>query len=148
MSKRKRGYSRTGKLLDIPAAGMGILEFASLPKSKREAIVDGDTGKRCCCPPQQQNRLGGCQPALTWADDAHTALKPFCITCMKPLVSGHHRRRDQTHVIGLSKMRLDHIDMADLEAAGLFVDTSTPFNPGELDRAMQQFQLERVGGLP
>lgn len=151
MTRRKRGYGkryRPGGLLDVPGAQMGILEFAGLPKAKRQALIDGDTGKRCCCLPKQPNRLGGCQPALTWADDDHSALKPICITCMKPLVSGQHRRRDQTHVIALSKMRLDHIDMADLEAAGMFVERSTPINPGELDRAMHQFQLERVGGLP
>ena len=155
MTKRKRGYGnryRPGGLLDdLPAAGMGIVDFAMLPAHKRQALIDGDTEKRCCCPPKQKHRLGGCHPALTWADDDHTALKPICINCMKSLVSGEHRRRDQTHVIALSKMQLDHINLADLEAAGMFVDCSTPFNRGELDRldrAMEQFQLERVGGLP
>ena len=119
MSRRKRSYGTAlkGSLLSaVPAGEMSILEFQALPKAKREALISGDNGKRCCCPPPQRNRLGGCQPALTWADEAHTALKPICITCMKPLVSGTHRRRDQTHVIGLSKMRLDHVDLRDLKA--------------------------------
>lgn len=151
MSRRKRRSLKCqpGTLLDgVPGGEMGILQWTALPASKRQALTDGDNGLRCCCPARQRNRLGGCKPALTWADADHSALKPICITCMKPLVSGTHRRRDQTHAIALSKMRLDHIDLADLEAAGMFIERSTRFDPGEIDRAMEQFQLERVGGLP
>ena len=66
---------------------------------------------------------------------------------MNPLVSGYHRRRDQTHVIGLSNLDLEHVDVADLESDGTLFDL-TPLDPGELDRAMEQFELDRVGGLP
>ena len=151
MSRRKSSYGkkyRPGTLLEgLPAGQMGILEFTALLKAKRDAITAGDTGKRCCCPPAQVNRVGGCQPGLTWADDDHTALTAICRTCMKPLVSSQHRRRDQVHMIGLTKLPLDHIDMEDRQAWGVFVD-STPIDPGQREAQLQQFELERVGGLP
>ena len=138
----------TGSLLDIAAKEMLILDYAGLPAHKRDALLNGDPVRMCHCPPRQKNRLGGCHPAITWADPEHTALKAICVTCMKALVSGHHRRRDQQHLIGLTKLRLDHVDIADLKAAGLFVEPPTPLERGGLERAMDQFVLERVGGLP
>ena len=160
MSKRNRRYDNKSKLLEgLPGSGMGIIDYAMLPKSKRQALEAGDTGKRCCCPPPQRNRLGGCQPGLTWANADRTALKAICRTCLKPLVSSQHRRRDQVHMIGLTKIPFDHIDMDDIRDWGVFVgeiepnQQSTPIERGEemnpeLDRAKQQFILERVGGLP
>jgi len=100
---------------------MPILELAMLPASKRVAAV----GPVCCCPPPQANRLGGCRPGLKRVGDQ---LEPICQICLKPLVSGIHRRRDQTHVIGLSKLPADHLDLDDLVAAGLLL---TPIDPGD-----------------
>ena len=51
---------------------------------------------------------------------------------MKPLLSSQHKRRDQSHMIGLSKLPLDHIDMADLEARGVFVDLE-PLEPASTE---------------
>ena len=50
-------------------------------------------------------------------------------------------------MIGLTKLPLDHIDMEDRQAWGVFVD-STPIDPGQREAQLQQFELERVGGLP
>ncbi|WP_156487758.1 hypothetical protein [Synechococcus sp. MIT S9509] len=148
-----------GKLLEgMAGEGWSVLDYAMLPRAKREAMEAGDTGKRCCCPPPQKHRLGGCRPGLTWADTDHTALKAICRTCLKPLVSSQHRRRDQAHMIGLTKIPLDHIDLDDIRSWGVFVDFestqhSTPLDRGGtgdpgVDRAMEQFILERTGGLP
>lgn len=99
---------------------MPILQLAMLPRSKRVAAV----GPVCGCPPPQANRLGGCRPGLKRVGDQ---LEPICQTCLKPLVSGIHRRRDQTHVIGLANLPPDHLDLEDLVAAGLLL---TPIDPG------------------
>ena len=50
-------------------------------------------------------------------------------------------------MIGLSKLDLDHVDIADLEAIGMLVDL-TPVDPGVADAVLGQFELERAGGLP
>lgn len=97
--------------------GLTVLERGVLPRSKRVKPV----GPACCCRPAERNRLGGCRPALI-ADGEQ--LKPICRTCLRPLVQGVHRRREQTHVIGLSRLPMDHLDLADLEAIGLLVDLS------------------------
>ena len=145
MAKRKRSYDNWNQsiLKGIESPESSIIEYAMRPRSKRVE----EPGPICCCPSPQQNRLGGCRPGLAWTDSSHTAIKPICRTCLKPLVAGYHRRRDQTHVIGLSKLDLDHVDIADLEAMGILLDL-TPLDPGVVDAVMGQFELERAGGLP
>ena len=59
-----------------------------------------------------------------------------------------HNRRDQRHMLNLSQMAMDHIDLAGLEEVGLFVDVQSPIDPGSMAQQLDQFQLERVGGLP
>ena len=145
MTKRKRSYDNLKQplLTSIEEPKANIVEFAMRPRSKRVETP----GPICCCPSPQRNRLGGCRPGLAWTDSRHTAFKPICRTCLHPLIPGYHRRRDQTHVIGLSKLDLDHVDIADLEAMGILLDP-TPLDPGVMDAAMGQFELERAGGLP
>ena len=59
-----------------------------------------------------------------------------------------HNRQDQRHMLNLSQMAMDHIDLAGLEEVGLFVDVQSPIDPGSMAQQLDQFQLERVGGLP
>ena len=59
-----------------------------------------------------------------------------------------HNRRDQRHMLNLSQMAMDHIDLQGLEEVGLFVDVQSPIDPGSMAQQLEQFQLERVGGLP
>jgi hypothetical protein len=129
MSKRS-AIRWSGNILD-PLPGqehleeLTVLERGCLSAQQRKAPI----GPRCCCPPAQRGRLGGCRPALVADGDR---LKPICRTCLKALVSGEHRRRDQTHVIGLAELPMDHVDLADLEAAGLLVDLS-PIEAGLIE---------------
>ena len=70
-------------------------------------------------------------------------------------------------MIGLSKLPLDHIDMADLGGLGMFVDLENPLgsrlmeegtvvqvgvSPGQSSGpapgVVEKFDLERAGGLP
>ena len=79
-----------------------------------------------------------------WSDPEHTALRPICRTCLKPLLSSQHKRRDQIHMIGLSKLPLDHIDMEDLEAWGVFVDLENPLG----SRLMEEGTVVQVDVRP
>ena len=100
MAKRKRSYDNWDKplLSCIPDGKANVIEYALRPRSKRVETP----GPICCCPPSRSNQLGGCRPGLAWSDSSHTAIKPICRTCLKPLVAGYHRRCDQTHPIGLA----------------------------------------------
>ena len=48
--------------------------------------------------------------------------KAICATCLKPLHKGIHRRRDQTHVLGLADLPMERLDVDDLRDAGLLLD--------------------------
>jgi len=143
LTQKGRGDRWNGRILD-PRPGeehldqLTVVERALLPRSKRVKPEP-----LCCCPPPQHNRLGGCRPGLKRVGDQ---LEPICFNCQRPLLKGRHKRRQQTHVIGLAELPIDALDLEDLVDAGLL--RSTPFDPGQLDRAMHQFELDRVGGLP
>ena len=142
---RKRRVPRGGwggQILDIDGADWDIIPWAMKPGRRLPSF-----GPVCGCPPPSRNRLGGCRPALTWANEEHTALKAICRTCLKPLVAGHHKRRDQVHFLALASMNLDHLDLSDLEDAGFFID-NTVIHPAVVQQSMDQFALERVGGMP
>jgi len=49
-------------------------------------------------------------------------LRAICGTCLKPLHKSVHRRRDQTHVLGLADLPIENLDLDDLRDAGLLID--------------------------
>lgn len=67
----------------------------------------------CRCPPAQKGRLGGCRPVLRWAD--HDTLEAACSTCQRRLERGTHRRRDQTHLLGLVQLWQNDPSQVDLD---------------------------------
>ena len=92
-----------------------ILELAARPRSKRNRV-----GPVCGCPSTASNQLGGCQPKLMQLGSDQ--FKAICATCLKPLHKGIHRRRDQTHVLGLADLPMERLDVDDLRDAGLLLD--------------------------
>lgn len=137
MAKRKARQKQNSKLrydsqLSILQSGdeqldqLSVLDLAERQRQRHASPM----GPLCCCPPPGKDRLGGCQPALTWANPEHTAFKAICRTCLRPLVPGMHNRRDQRHMLNLSQMAMDHIDLQGLEEVGLFVELITPSETG------------------
>lgn len=128
MRKRKADWRYQGNVLD-PVPGtehleeLTILDRGLLSREQRKPFH----GPICHCRPKLPNRVGGCDPALVIESDQ---IRPICRTCCKRLDPTEHRRRDQQHVIGLSRLSLDHLDLEDLESMGLLMDS--PLKPGEI----------------
>lgn len=79
----------------------------------------------CRCPPAQANRLGGCRPALRWVDSnkLEPSLVPVCGTCLRQLVKGVNKRRDQLWVMGLAELYETNPENVDLDSVSdLFLD--------------------------
>lgn len=106
------GICQTG---DPDLDSTNILDLAARPRSKRN-----DIGPVCHCPPSQSNQVGGCQPKLLQV--GVDGLKAICATCLKPLNKSVHRRRDQSHVLGLADLPIENLDFDDLRDAGLLID--------------------------
>jgi hypothetical protein len=130
MARSNRRWS--GNILD--GAGPGTI-LEPLPKKRT-----GPPGPVCSCPPPEANRLGGQRPMLRWI--SHTELAPCCGTCLKPLWPGIHKRRQAVHVMGLARLELEVLDLADLADAGLLLDEPRP--PAEPDPWVEARQHPRV----
>jgi len=121
MARRQRTLS--GSLLDAPT-GVDPTSWASdnlLTKPRSTPAPPA-----CCCPPPSPHRLGGCRPVLVLKE---STLTPICATCQRALLPGRHRRRDQSHVLGLAALGVESLDLEDLREAGLLVTGDSPPAP-------------------
>ena len=120
MTRRRRdpGAYLRGNILDpLPGeehlVGLNVLEYALLTPQQRRPPI----GPICNCPVPDPHRRGGQRPMLRWAD--HQSLMAYCGTCQKRLDVAQHIRRAAQHVLGLTRLPLEVIDLGDLVAAGL-----------------------------
>ena len=115
MPKRKLKVDRwSGGLLDCPPSidpdswnNDNILTAAKPSARQRD--------RACHCPPQQINRVGGCDAGLRWVEPG-VSLEACCHTCGKPLIKGVNKRQDQVLMLRLAAAPIDHLDLADLRA--------------------------------
>jgi hypothetical protein len=127
---RRGTFNRSGHILDAPTGVDPSSWAADNLLTKTQPIA---APLACQCPPTQGTHyLGGCKPGLRWVD--HLTLSPICLTCQKALIPGRHRRRDQVHMIGLSALPIDDLDLADLREWGVLASERPA--PEESDPAM------------
>ena len=112
MARRRSTVDRySGNILDRCPPGL-ILDKKPKPAQGSDPL--------CCCRTPEKGRLGGQQPRLRWKADG-SGLEAYCLTCGKHLRSGHHKQRAATHVLGLCRLPLEHLDLADAVDAGLML---------------------------
>lgn len=99
--------------------GLTILQLGVWTSEQRKPKPD----PACRCMPNI------CRPALMADGDR---LLPVCRVCRQALISGVHRRREQTHVIGLAELPMDHLDLAELEEVGLLMESPLKAGQGPL----------------
>ncbi|MCP9808365.1 hypothetical protein KBY58_02825 [Cyanobium sp. HWJ4-Hawea] len=113
---RKPGFILDPRPGEEDLQALSILELAALPPEGSRAQF----GPICGCRQSNKNRLGGQRPMLRWLPDG-SALKAWCGNCGKALRGGVHRQRLATHVLGLTRLPLDHLDLEDAVLAGLML---------------------------
>ena len=111
---RRRTFSPSGSILDKPP-GMATESWHCT--NLCDPIKAAPLPPACQCRPNNgPTDLGGCHPGLRWV--SHDRMEACCHLCMKPLVAGASKRRDQVRMLGLASMNLEHLDIPDLIAAG------------------------------
>ena len=123
MTRRRRSDRFDGSLLDAPPAVDATAWETNTVLTPLKKAADPPA---CCCPPPSPHRLGGCRPVLVLKE---STLTPICATCQKGLIPGRHRRRDQSHVLGLAALGAERLDLEDLREVGLLVTGDSPPAP-------------------
>ena len=108
--RRPDSWYTEGILASAPPGG--ILD----PKPKKTYCSD----PLCCCRTAEKGRAGGQDPRVRWKPDG-SGLYAYCLSCGKTLRSGYHKQRRATHVLGLCKLPLEHLDLADAVDAELML---------------------------
>ena len=123
MRKKHRDQRYSGNLLDAPAH---IDEHAWENDNILTSVKKAKDAPVCHCPGNSSSTyLGGCKPSLRWVDSE--SLEAFCAHCLKPLSSKHHKRRQQSWVIGLAETYNKRPDQIDLDSIqDLFVTGGSP----------------------
>jgi hypothetical protein len=111
---RRRARNLTGGLLDCPP---NVDPASWLAPSILDRMKPAPAPQACRCPARQAGQLGGCRPALRWLGPE--SLGAYCACCQRDLVAGVNRRRDQSHLIGLSLLPIADLDLADLREWGV-----------------------------
>ena len=123
MRKRNRDHRYSGNLLDAPAH---VDEHAWQNDNILTSVKAAKDAPICHCPAVSTNTyLGGCNPGLRFDDGKQ--LQAFCRTCLKPLSSKHHKRRQQSWVLGLAETYNTNPGRIDLDSiSDLFVTGGSP----------------------